>query len=312
MKVTFVFPGQGAQRPGMGAALSEAYPPARAVFDCLGDTLGRELVDLVFNGPEGELTRTVNAQPAMLAVSVAAGRVARSLGLEPAAAAGLSVGEYAALVMAGSLTLPDAFRLVRLRGELMEASCPRGLGGMTAVVGLPAAEVARLCREEHGQGVVEVANHNAPDQTVISGEREALDRVASRCAEAGAKRVIPLAVSAPFHTSLLKPAGEGLAKALAQVSIADPQLPVVANVTAGYVSTADQVRANLAAQVSSPVRWCESVERLWADGHRVFVELGPGKTVSGLVKRIVPDAVAAGAEDPPSFQKLLDSLGVVC
>ena len=301
MVSVIVCPGQGSQKVGMGRELADQYPAARQVFERVDAALGTSLSRLMWEGPEEELTLTHNAQPAILAHSVAALAAAGNL-LEPATmAAGHSLGEYSAYVAAGSLTVEDAARLVRRRGELMLEAGQARPGAMAAVLGLATAEVATACGEASDTvGIAVAANQNAPDQTVISGDPEAVERAGVRCKELGAKRVIPLKVSGAFHSPLMEPAVPGLAAALDATPFADPRFPVVANVTATPVRTATEARLRLVEQLTAPVRWVASVETLAreAPGAR-FVEAGPGAVLSGLVRRIVPgrETVTLGTPD---------------
>ncbi len=286
-----VFPGQGAQKVGMGKDLAEAFPAARDSFRAIDDALGAPLSRLMWEGPEAELLETRNAQPAILAHSVAVFAVVRNR-LRPAGAAGHSLGEYSAYVAAGALSPVAAARLVRERGELMQRAGTARPGAMAAVLGLESAAVERCCRDASADGAVAVAaNLNAPDQTVISGDPAAVTAAGDACKAAGAKRVLPLKVSGAFHSPLMMPAREGLEAALRQAPIEDPAFPVVANATAGVVrDRADAVRL-LGEQLTAPVRWVECVRALAALApDPTFVELGPGNVLTGLLKRIVPEA----------------------
>ena len=286
----FLFPGQGAQRVGMAADLYAASPAARAVFDEADDALGERLSDVVFNGPAEALTLSHNAQPAILTASVACLRAAEEhLGAafpQPAFAAGHSLGEYTALVAAGALALGDAVRLVRRRGELMQAASDAAPSGMAAVLGMALAEVEAVCAETGAQ----VANVNSAEQVVIAGRNEALERASSLAAERGARRVVPLEVAGAFHSDVMRPAQPALADALRAAPISSARFPVVANATASPMTTPDEVRAELAEQVCAPVLWQASMEFMAAQGAARFVEFGPGKTLTGLARRIVPGA----------------------
>ncbi len=296
MTTAWIFPGQGSQTVGMGRDLYEQFPAARAVFDEADAVLGLPLTRLCFEGPEAELTATENAQPALLTMSAALLRAleaARGAPLErPGAVAGHSLGEYSALLAGGALDFAQALRLVRRRGELMAEAHE---GGMAAVIGLAPEPLEQLCREvseaEGGTaGVVVVANYNAPDQLVISGSTLAVERASLLAKERGAKRVIPLKVSAAFHSPLMQSAAEGMARAIEGATISDLQVPLIANVTAEPLLTADEVRREAVAQVTAPVRWVASVQRMASDGATTFLELGPGKVLTGLVRRIAPQA----------------------
>ncbi len=303
MKAAFLFPGQGSQYVGMGRALAGAFPSARRTFDEADEALGRPLSRLIFDGPEDELRVTWNTQPAILAVSVACLRaLAEVSSLSPVAAAGHSLGEYSALVAAGCLPFADAVRVVEQRGRFMQEAVPLGTGTMAAVLGLDLDTVARLCREASGGGVVvEVANDNCPGQLVVSGHMAAVEAVCRAAKGAGARRAVPLTVSAPFHCSLMAPAGRRLAGVLAGVSWSDPAVPVVANVDAAVYRTAADIPDRLVRQVSSPVRWQDCVRALAGLGAQRFVELGPGKVLSGLVRRIDRGLSVANVEDPDTL-----------
>lgn len=286
MKLALIFPGQGSQYAGMGRSLYERYPAARDIFDRADHCLGFSLSKLCFEGPEVELAKTINAQPAILTTSVAYLRILQEQGIEPAGAAGHSLGEYTALVAAGSLSFEDAVRLVRQRGRFMQEAVELGRGGMAAVLGLEVSAVQEVCREASARGVVEAVNYNSPGQIVIAGENEALDLACRLAEEKGAKRCVRLPVSAPFHSSLMRPAGDRLTGELARLEVKDPAIPVVTNVSASYVTGAEEIKQALVKQVYSPVLWQGCVEKLIADGFHVFVEVGPGKVLTGLVKKI--------------------------
>lgn len=306
MKIAFVFPGQGSQYVGMGKELCAKYPEAAAVYEQADASLGFSLSRLCFEGPREELDHTAITQPAVLTTSIACLAALQKAGVPaPAAVAGHSLGEYSALVAAGSLSFSDAVRLVRKRGQFMQEAVPLGVGGMAAVMGLIGKEVAAVCQTAGGTGVVEAANLNCPGQVVIAGTNEGLNAAEPLLKEAGARRVIPLAVSAPFHSSLMLPAGERLAAELEQVTLSEPLLPVVANVSADYVSTAPEIKASLIKQVSSPVRWEECIMRLVDDGIKTFIEVGPGKVLSGLNKKICRDVLQFNVEDLASLEKVL-------
>src|SRR5690625_4349642 len=287
--IAWVFPGQGSQVVGMGAELAQTYPEVMARFDQANEVLGFDLKKLCFEGPEAELSRTENTQPALLTASCAMLELARKeTGLRPMFVAGHSLGEYSALVAAGAIDFAAALQTVRTRGRLMEAEVPAGIGGMAAIIGLESDAVAGLCVQVESDSVGHVvpATLNAPDQTVVAGEKAAVEALVSAASEAGARRAIPLNVSGPFHSKLLEGAGQGLAETLEAVEIRTPQVPVVANVTARPVATADEVRQALITQVSSPVRWVESVQYMIDEGADTFIEIGPGRVLSGLIRRI--------------------------
>jgi [acyl-carrier-protein] S-malonyltransferase len=309
VKAAFLFPGQGSQAVGMGKALAEAFPEARAVFQSADDALGEPLSRLCFEGPESELVLTRNTQPAILTTSIAAHAVWSARGGTAAFVAGHSLGEYSALVAAGSLSLADAVRAVRARGIFMQEAVPAGTGAMAAVLGLDAEVVTRVCAEVAGSEVVSPANYNSPEQTVIAGHATAVERASAKLKEAGAKRVVPLPVSAPFHCALMEPVKPRLAEVLARCNLSAPRVPVVTNVEAAPNADLARVVPLLLAQVSAPVRWVESVRALAAAGVTRVVELGPGKVLGGLVKRISKDVEVLNVEDPASLDKALAAAG---
>jgi [acyl-carrier-protein] S-malonyltransferase len=297
--IAFIFPGQGAHRVGMGRALAEAFPICRETFDEADAALGAPLSRIIFEGPEDQLTLTENTQPAILAVSTAAARLLASRGLVPAFVAGHSLGEYSANVAAGTFSFVDALRLVRRRGRYMQEAVPAGEGAMAAILGLDAEQVLQACREAANGDVVSPANMNGAGQVVIAGGREAVARASDRARALGARRVIPLAVSAPFHCALMKPAEDRLAPELRAIQTQTPRVPIVANVDAEPKREAQAAIEALVQQVSAPVRWEAVVRRLASEGVTTYVEVGPGTVLSALVRKIHRDATAVsfGAPD---------------
>ncbi|MDF3350590.1 ACP S-malonyltransferase [Sulfitobacter sp. KE34] len=289
MSIAFVFPGQGAQTIGMGRDLAEAYPEARAVFDEVDAALGEKLSELIWEGDIETLTLTENAQPALMATSLAAMAALKAEGVsveKAAFVAGHSLGEYSALCAAGALSLADTARLLRIRGKAMQAAVPVGEGAMAAILGLGIVETEKLAEAAAEGAVCQVANENDPSQNVLSGEKPAVERAVAMAKEAGAKRALLLPVSAPFHCPLMGPAGEEMAKALGEVTFNDPAVPLVANVTAEAVSDAARIRELLVEQVTGRVRWRSSVEWMAARGVTEAWEIGAGKALSGMIRRI--------------------------
>jgi [acyl-carrier-protein] S-malonyltransferase len=311
MSVAFIFPGQGSQAPGMGRDLAERFAAAREVFEEADEALGFALSRLCFEGPAEELQLTENTQPAILATSVAALRAAEGEGLpRPDFVAGHSLGEYSALVAAGALGLRDAVRVVRERGRYMQEAVPVGAGAMAAVLGADLETVEAVCAEAAGEGeVCSPANVNSPGQIVIAGSAAAVGRAIPLLKERGAKRVIALKVSAPFHCALMLPAQERLAADLGGVEFKDLGVPLVTNVGAGLIRTGAEARDSLVRQVSSPVRWRESVELLTREGVDTFVEVGPGKVLTGLVRQTAPQARGMNVEDAAGLEAARAALG---
>ena len=306
--IAFIFPGQGSQTVGMGKALAEAFPICRDTFAEADAALDEPLSRICFEGPGEQLALTENTQPAILAVSIAACRLLVSRGLTPAFVAGHSLGEYSANVAAGTFAFGDALRLVRRRGRYMQEAVPVGAGAMAAILGLDAEKVAAACEEAAQGDVVSPANLNGAGQVVIAGTREAVARAGERARALGARRVVPLPVSAPFHCALMKPAQERLAPELRAVAVFDPRVPIVANVNAELTRTARGAIEALVAQVSSPVLWEAVVRRLASEGVTTYVEVGPGTVLSGLVRKIHREAAVANfgsSDDLASVEPLL-------
>ncbi len=318
MSRAFVFPGQGSQAVGMGQALAEAFGPARLVFEEVDDALGQRLARLMFEGPESELTLTENAQPALMAVSLAVVRVLEQeagirLADKGALVAGHSLGEYSALAAAGALELGDTARLLKRRGQAMQQAVPVGEGAMAALLGLELEAAAEVAAEaaataENGPEVCAPANDNAPGQVVVSGHKAAVERAVELASEKGAKRCDMLPVSAPFHCALMAPAAEVMAEALAAITLRPPALPLIANVTAELVSSPETIRRLLVEQVTGMVRWRESVLAMKTAGIETLVELGAGKVLSGLVRRIDRELTGTAVGTPEDIEALIKTL----
>lgn len=308
MKLAFVFPGQGSQYVGMGKEIAATYPEAQTIFEEADRVLGFSLSNLCFEGPEADLVKTENTQPAILTTSVALLKVLEAQGLKPDMVAGHSLGEYSALVAGRSLEFTDAVKVVRQRGLLMQKAAPQGTAGMAAILGLSPEKVREVCEKASEFGVVEPANYNCPGQIVIAGELGALDKAMVMAKEAGAKRALPLNVSGPFHSSLMQPAADGLAQLFEEITVRNSEVPVVANVSAEIIKEASVIRDALIKQVSSSVRWEESVTNMIEQGVNTFVEVGPGKVLSGLIKKINKEVTLYHVEDVASLENLLANL----
>ncbi len=309
MTRAFVFPGQGAQTIGMGKALAEAYPAARAVFDEVDEALGEKLSDLIWDGDIAELTLTQNAQPALMATSMAAMRALEAEGVSISMAsyvAGHSLGEYSALAAAGALTVADTARLLRTRGQAMQSAVPVGEGAMAAILGLDLEAVRAVAEEAAQDEVCQAANDNDPTQVVVSGSKAAVERAAEIAKEKGAKRAIMLPVSAPFHCALMQPAADVMAEALASVEIKAPAVPLVANVRAEAVADPDMIRQLLVEQVTGSVRWRESVQYMVAQGVTEAWEIGAGKALSGMIRKIDRALACTAVGTPEDIQKAVN------
>ena len=304
--IAFIFPGQGSQAIGMGAELAAKYPVARHIFEEADEALGYKLSTLCFEGPEEKLKLTEITQPAILTVSVAAFRVLREKGHAPAFVAGHSLGEYSAHVAAGTLSFTDAVHIVRERGKYMQEAVPVGVGAMAAVLGLPLEQVAKVCEEAAQGEICSPANVNSPEQIVISGHKAAVERAAELAKQRGAKRAVMLPVSAPFHCALMQPAQERLAADLRDLKFHDPAVPVITNVDAAFVHTADAARDALIRQVTGAVQWEKSMRALIARGVDTLVEVGPGKVLCGLMRQIDRPKTCLNVEDEASLQKTVN------
>jgi [acyl-carrier-protein] S-malonyltransferase len=308
-KIAFVFPGQGSQVVGMGQSLAEKHPNVKAIFENADKKLNVDLSKLIFAGPQEELTLTYNAQPALLTTSIAVLEYFREFGIQADYVAGHSLGEYTALVAAGALTFEEGVYLVRKRGEFMESAVPNGEGTMAAVLGLDRDRLAEVTNSVTEEGFpVQLANLNCPGQIVISGTTKGVELAGAKAKEAGAKRVLPLVVSGPFHSSLMKPAAGQLKEELDQMDMKDANIPVIANVTAEPISAASEIKEKLIEQLYSPVLWEDSVAKMLELGVDTFIEIGPGKVLSGLVKKISKNAKTYSVSDEESALALIEAL----
>lgn len=307
-KLAFVFAGQGAQAVGMGKELAENFDCAMKVFDEASDALGFDIKDMIWNGDAETLMITENTQPTIVTMSVAALRVLEEKGIKPDVVAGLSLGEYTAHIASGSMKFADGVRLVKKRGKYMQEEVPVGKGAMAAILALTAEQVRECCKEASKIGVCTGANFNCPGQIVVSGEVAAVEKCCELAKEMGAKRAMKLPVSAPFHCEMLIGAGEKLAKELENVEISDMQIPVITNVTADYVASKDDIKPLLIKQVSNSVLWEDTIRRMLSDGVDTFVEVGPGKALSGFIKKITKDVAVYNVEDMSSLNKTLEGL----
>ncbi|MGI6777739.1 MAG: ACP S-malonyltransferase [Acetivibrionales bacterium] len=307
-KTAFIFPGQGAQYIGMGKDIAQEYKSSDGVFDQASEILGYDVKKMIFDGDEETLKNTENTQPAILTVSIACMQPLLEKGIKPHVAAGLSLGEYTAHVLSGTLDFKDAVYLVKKRGKYMQEAVPVGVGSMAAILGLSDEDVIQCCKQASEEGIVEPVNFNCPGQVAVAGEVKAVEKLIELCKDKGARRAVLLPVSAPFHSSMLKPAGEKLSTELNKVKLNDIQIPVVTNVTAEYIVDKSKVVDLLIRQVSSPVLWEKSVRNMIDDGVTNFIEIGPGKTLSGFVKRISKDVNVFNIENIESLNTTLDKL----
>ncbi len=307
-KIAFLFAGQGSQAPGMGKELADNFECADRVFDEASEALGFDIKDMIFDGDKETLMITENTQPTIVTMSVAALRVLEEKGIKPDVVAGLSLGEYTAHVASGSLNFKDAVKLVRKRGKFMQEEVPVGKGAMAAILGLDADTVREAAKKASEFGVCTGANFNCPGQIVVSGEVDAVSKCCEIAKEMGAKRAVMLDVSAPFHCSLLKGAGEKLAKEMEYVEVFDMNIPVITNVTAEYINSKEDIKPLLKQQVSSSVLWEDSIRKMIADGVDTFIEIGPGKALTGFMKKIDKNVRVFNVEDMASLENTLSNL----
>lgn len=300
-KLAFIFPGQGAQKAGMGKDFYETYDSVKSVFDNASEWLGLDIKALCFEEND-KLDLTEYSQPALVTTCLAMAEVLRNKGIKPDVAAGLSLGEYCATATAGAITVKDAITTVRKRGILMERAVPAGQGAMAAVLGMTAEEIDQVVNPISD---VSVANYNCPGQIVITGKKKAVEEASEKLQKAGARRVIPLNVSGPFHSNLLKEAGEKLAEELKVIALSELQIPYVTNVTAEYVKDSQQIKTLLSKQISSPVKWQQSVETMIADGVDTFIEIGPGKTLAGFMRKIDRNVTVYNVQTVEDIEKVL-------
>jgi [acyl-carrier-protein] S-malonyltransferase len=310
MKIAFIFPGQGSQYAGMAKEFVEQFPESKEVFDVAGSVLGFDLLQLCLQGPVEKLNLTENTQPAILAASIAILRPLERRGLTASVAAGHSLGEYTAITAAGGMEVGDAVALVQKRGRFMQEAVPEGTGLMAAILGMERQDVEKTCLDASKNGIVAPANYNTPGQIVIAGEKKAVELAMELARAAGAKKVVPLAVSVPSHCRMMQAAGQRLARELETVAIKDLRMPIVNNADAKFLQSPAEIKASLIRQISSPLYWEDSIKNMAADGCDTFIEIGPGKVLSGLVKRIVKDAKVLNVEDQKSMNDALNAIGV--
>jgi [acyl-carrier-protein] S-malonyltransferase len=310
MKIAFIFPGQGSQYLGMTKEFTENYNESKEVFEAASSVLGYDLLQLCLNGPVEKLNLTEYTQPAILSASIAILQPLVRRGLEASAAAGHSLGEYTAITAAGGFELKDAAALVRKRGRFMQEAVPEGTGLMAAVLGMERQDVEKTCHEAAKNGIVAPANYNSPGQIVIAGEKKAVEKAMELARAAGAKKVIPLPVSVPSHCAMMKQAGERLAQELERITVRDLNIPIVNNADAKFIRTAAELKGSLVRQISAPLYWEDSIKHLVTEGYDTFIEIGPGKVLSGLVKRISKDVKVLNVEDQRSMSDTLNALGI--
>ncbi len=307
MRIAFVFPGQGSQYVGMGKEIHENFTEAREIFKEASEALGYDVANLCFNGPAEELNKTFRTQPCILTVSITLHRLLSSKGIKPSVVAGHSLGEYSALVAADVLSLKDAVKLTEKRGQFMQEAVPEGTGLMAAILGLERNKVDEICKSLKS-GYASPANYNCPGQIVISGEKVAVEEAINLCKEAGAKRAVPLAVSVPSHCRLMEDAAKRLAELLDTIELKDPVITVVNNADARFLTKAEDIKLSLIRQIINPLLWEDSIKNIADSGIDTFIEVGPGKVLSGLIKRIAPEAKVLNAEDVKSLENTLSSI----
>lgn len=310
-KIAFIFPGQGSQYVEMGKEFYEKFEESKEIFEIANNALGFNLIDICFNDSENKLNLTKITQPAILTVSVAILEALKKYNITPSATAGLSLGEYSALVCSGSLDFETAVKLVHKRGSYMQEAVPVGVGGMVALIGMDRENVIKMCEDlSKTHGILEPANFNCPGQIVLGGEMKAIDEACEKAAEYGAKRAVKLAVSAPFHTSMLKPAGDKLKEDLANIEFKGLQLPVIANVTSEYIADENEIASLLEKQVYNSILWEDSIRRLINDGFDTFIEIGPGKSLCGFMKKIDKSVNSYNIENIKTLEKVISKLEV--